>query len=159
MKTHKNDHLTLEVSCNHHFLRQTWVGIPSRENFQRGSLTTLKLVRQHRIKRWLIDLRPLRMFNPTDLHWFIRHWLPGATDTQQQSVFIGIVLTDLNQFGKLGADLLLRAAAIFNPQLSCRYFIDETEARQWLLPRPSSLPGFDPTISRPASQPRFRPLL
>jgi hypothetical protein len=43
------------------------------------------------------------------------------------------VLNEPNQFGKLGTDLMLRAAMKTNAALMSRYFLDEDTARQWLV--------------------------
>ncbi|WP_461043080.1 hypothetical protein [Spirosoma harenae] len=135
MKTYQNEHVRVEVDCSVHLLQQVWFDVPTSENFRDGSLATLALAKRHQVKRWLIDLRRLRLFNPIDLQWFIQHWLPqsNAGIGLSNRVCIAIVLTDLNQFGKLGSDLLLRAAGNLNSSLSSRYFIDGENARQWLL--------------------------
>lgn len=135
MKTYRNEHVWVEVDCSVHLLRQTWLGVPSSENFRDGSLAILALAKRHQVKRWQIDLRHLRLFNPVDLHWFIDHWLPqanaGAGLTPQAR--IAVVLNDPNQFGKLGADLILRASGQLNQALSSRYFVGTDDYHQWLL--------------------------
>lgn len=133
MKSYQNEHLTIIVECGVHLLQQQWVNIPSGESFRQGSQLTLSLARHHQIKRWLIDLRQLRMFNPTDIQWFIQHWLPKAVVLLQHNVRIAVVLNDANQFGKLGADLILRASTTLNDTLTSRYFTDTEEARLWLM--------------------------
>ncbi|GAB4025390.1 hypothetical protein [Spirosoma gilvum] len=135
MKTYQNEYVRVEVDCSVHLLQQTWFGVPDSEHFRDGSLAALALAKRHQVKRWLIDLRQLRMFNPVDLHWFIEHWLPqassGAGLTRQAR--IAIVLNDSNQFGKLGSDLILRASGRLNDSLSSRYFVGDEDTHQWLL--------------------------
>ncbi|MVM37299.1 hypothetical protein GO730_06025 [Spirosoma sp. HMF3257] len=125
MKTYQNEHVMVKVACSVHLLQQTWVGIPTSENFRDGSLAILALAKRHQIKRWWIDLRQLRLFNPIDLHWFIQHWLPQAYTGQllPQQARVAISLNDLNQFGKLGSDMLLRASGNLNESLTSRYFV------------------------------------
>ena len=135
MKTYQNEHVVVEVECSVHLLQQTWLGIPNSENFRDGSLAIMALAKRHQVKRWLIDLRQLRLFNPTDLRWFIKHWLPQASEGQSlpQQARVAITLNDPNQFGKLGSDLILRASGNLNDSLSSRYFVSNDEARHWLL--------------------------
>ncbi|MVM35198.1 hypothetical protein GO755_34560 [Spirosoma sp. HMF4905] len=138
MKTYQNEHVMVEVDCSIHLLQQTWVGLPSSESFRDGSLAILALAKRHQVKRWLIDLRQLRLFNPTDLHWFIQHWLPQANSGPilPQNARVAIVLNDLNQFGKLGSDMLLRASGSLNASLASRYFVGNEDPQQWLLINP-----------------------
>jgi hypothetical protein len=133
MKTFRNEHVTIVVEGGVHLLTQQWIGIPTQAHFQEGSLMTLKLGRRHQITRWLIDLSQLRLFNPTDLQWFTHNWLPKAVLYLPQNVRVAVVLNDLNQFSKLGADLMLRASINLNETLASRYFVSDEEARQWLL--------------------------
>ena len=133
MKTYRNEHITINVECSVHLLQQTWVGLPTSENFRDGSLATMALARRHQVKRWLIDLRQLRLFNPMDLHWFIQQWLPQANPGLLHQARVAVILNDLNQFSKLGADLILRASTTMNDALACRYFVDDEDCRQWLL--------------------------
>ncbi|MFD2934002.1 hypothetical protein [Spirosoma flavum] len=133
MKTYQNEHITVSVDCSVHLLQQTWTGLPTSENFRDGSLATMALAKRHQVKRWLIDLRQLRLFNPMDIHWFIRQWLPQANPGLLRQARIAIILNDLNQFSKLGADLILRASTTMNDGLTCRYFIDDNDSRQWVL--------------------------
>lgn len=128
----------VEVDCSIHLLQQTWVGLPTSENFRDGSLAILALAKRHQIKRWLIDLRQLRLFNPMDLHWFINHWLPQANSGMvlPQHARVAIILNDLNQFGKLGPDMILRASGALNQSLSSRYFVGDEDTRPWLLLNP-----------------------
>lgn len=93
---------------------------------------TLMLAEQHQIKRWLIDVRMLRMFNPTDLQWLIRQ-LPEARLLSTRDIRVAIILNDLHQFGKLGTDLVLQTCTSLNKSLSSRYFLDGEDAQQWLL--------------------------
>lgn len=138
MKTYRNEHVTVEVECSVHLLQQTWLGLPTSESFREGSLAILALAKRHQVKRWLIDLRALRMFNPVDLHWYIQHWLPQADlgPKLPRQARIAIILKDLNQFGKLGSDLILRASGSLNESLTSRYFVGDEDARQWLLIKP-----------------------
>ncbi|WP_338870719.1 hypothetical protein WBJ53_23500 [Spirosoma sp. SC4-14] len=133
MKTYQNEHLTILVDCGVHLLQQTWVGLPSSENFKNGSQMSFTLAQRHQIKRWLIDLQALRIFNPVDLHWFVQNWLPNATLSLPHAMRVAIVLSDQNQFAKLGADLILRASGSMNERLTSCYFTDTDSARQWLL--------------------------
>lgn len=133
MKTYQNEHLRIQVDCGIHLLQQTWVGVPNQANFRDGALATLALAKRHQVSRWVIDLRDLRLFNPIDLHWFIRQWLPQAHPGLPRRARVAIILTDLNQFSKVGADLILKASMSVNSSLSCRYFVDEETSRQWLL--------------------------
>ncbi|GAB3977521.1 hypothetical protein GCM10028806_39200 [Spirosoma terrae] len=133
MKSYQNEHVALTVDCSIHLLSQTWIGIPSSDNFQQGSRVSFVLAQRHQIKRWLIDLQDLRLFNPTDLQWFIHHWLPKAEQTLSHTSRIAIVLNDLNQFSKQGSDLIVRASMSINPLVMSRYCLSKKEARQWLL--------------------------
>ncbi|QDK79815.1 hypothetical protein EXU85_14825 [Spirosoma sp. KCTC 42546] len=135
MKTYQNEHVRVEVDCSIHLLQQTWSGLPSSENFRDGSLAIMALAKRHQVNRWLVDLRQLRLFNPVDLHWFIQHWLPQATaeHTMPQHARVAVILNDLNQFGKLGSDLLLRASGNQNGSMASRYFVGNEDAREWLL--------------------------
>lgn len=121
------------VDCGVHLIQQKWIGVPSSENFRNGCRISFTLARRHQIKRWLIDLQDLRIFNPVDLHWFMQTWLPQSATSLHRSVRIAIVLTDQNQFGKLGADLVLRASGNLNDTLASRYFTDADSAQQWLI--------------------------
>ncbi|MBD2753988.1 hypothetical protein [Spirosoma validum] len=133
MKTYQNEHVRVLVECNVHLLTQTWVGLPSSENFRDGTLATLALAKRHQIKRWQIDLRQLRLFNPVDLHWFMQHWLPQASQGLTRQPRIAIILTDVNQFGKLGSDLIIRASLAQNSELACRYFVGNDDVYAWLM--------------------------
>lgn len=133
MKTYQNEHVTVAVDCSVHLLQQTWVGLPSSESFRAGSQITLTMASRHQIKRWLIDLQQLRLFNPTDLQWFTQYWLPRATLFLPQDIRLAIVLNDLNQFGKQGADLILRASLPLNESLTSRYFVGNEGAIPWLM--------------------------
>ncbi|AUD02780.1 hypothetical protein [Spirosoma pollinicola] len=133
MKTYQNEHVMVNVECGIHLLQQTWTGIPTSENFRDGSLAIMALAKRHLIKRWSINLQQLRMFNPVDIHWFIQQWLPQSNPGLPQQVRVAVILTDLNQFSKLGADMVIRASTSLNEQCSSRYFIDDNESRQWLL--------------------------
>lgn len=133
MKTYQNVHVRVRVDCSVHLLQQTWIGLPTSENFRDGSLASMALAKRHQITRWLIDLRQLRLFNPVDLHWFIQQWLPQSRSGLPHKVRVAIVLTDLNQFSKMGSDLIIRALTSTNNALSCRYFIDDADASNWLL--------------------------
>ncbi|GAB3887191.1 hypothetical protein [Spirosoma agri] len=133
MKTYRNEHVTVFVDCGIHLIQQIWIDKPSSETFRNGSLAVMALARKHRPKRWLIDLQQLRLFNPTDIQWFINEWLPRATFYLPHNVRIAITVTDLNQFSKLGADLILRASGRMNEAQTSRYFVTNEEARQWLL--------------------------
>lgn len=82
--------------------------------------------------RWLIDQRQLRLFNPVDLHWFTQVWLAETLGRQTTNVQVAIVLTDLNQFSKLGSDLMLRVALTMNQALQSRYFTEVEAAYNWL---------------------------
>lgn len=93
----------------------------------------MRLAERHQLKRWLIDLRQLRLFNPLDLQWFAQEWLPEAALRLPESVRVAIILNGPHQFGKLGSDLMLRASLRINKALTSRYFLDEDEARQWLM--------------------------
>jgi hypothetical protein len=135
MKTYRNEHVTVIVDCGVHFIQQTWTGLPTSESFQNGTLAIMALARKHQPKRWLIDLQELRLFNPIDLQWFIQEWLPRATLYLPHNIRVAIILNDLNQFGKLGADMILRASARQNDALVSRYFVGNEEARQWLMLR------------------------
>lgn len=146
MEIYQNEHVTLTVACHIHLIGQTWVGVPSSESYRAGSLAALYLAEQHQLKRWLIDQRQLRMFRPKDLQWFIEEWLPLAVARLTDNVAVAIVLTDLNQFSKLGSDLVLRAALGLNPQLQSRYFTDMAEARTWLTARKSPV-GAKPSFT------------
>lgn len=137
MRKYQNEHTTVMVEGGVHLIRQTWTGLPSSENFRNGALTVLTFAKQHHVKRWLIDLRTLRLFNPTDLHWFVKNWLPEADRTLPKHGRVAILLNDYNQFGKLGADLILRAATTLNPTLTSRYFLGDKEARDWLIQLPA----------------------
>lgn len=128
----QNAHVTIDVVFSHHLLQQTWVGVPSSEAFRDGSLAIMALAKRHQIKRWLIDLRELRLFNPIDLHWYQQHWLPQAETSLTQQAQIAVVLKHEHQFAKMGADLILRAANARNPFISSRYFVDPQEAQLWL---------------------------
>lgn len=133
MKTYSNEHVMVTVDCGVHLLHQTWLGLPASRPFRDGCSASLTLAERHRVKRWLIDLRQLRIFNPVDLQWYVQRWLPQAMLRLPQSLTIAIVLSETNQFGKLGADLMLRSALKLNNALMSRYFLDEDAARQWLL--------------------------
>jgi len=133
MKTYQNEHVTVVTQCSVHLLQQTWIGLPTSENFRDGSLATIALAKRHQIKRWLIDLRQLRLFNPTDLHWFIQHCIPQSSSGLPQKARIAIVLTDLNQFSKLGSDLILKSLLMVNSELSCRYFLANDDTQPWLM--------------------------
>ena len=133
MKTYQNEHVTVVTECSVHLLQQTWVGIPSSENFRDGSLATIALARRHQIKRWRIDLRQLRVFNPVDLHWFIQHCLTPGNSGLPRKARIAIILNDLNQFGKMGSDLIIRAMMAENNDLACRYFLDNDDTQHWLM--------------------------
>ena len=133
MKTYQNEHVLVQVDCCVHLLQQTWKGIPSSENFRDASLASLALAKRHQIKRWQIDIQQLRLFNPIDLHWFMQHWLPQANSTLVQQARVAIILNDSNQFGKLGADLLIRASTAVNAGLDCRYFVGNEDSYQWLM--------------------------
>lgn len=133
MKTYQNEHVRVLVECSVHLIQQTWVGLPSSENFRDGSLATLALAKRHQVKRWQIDLRQLRLFNPTDLHWFMQHWLPQAGSGLAPNARIAIILNDVNQFGKLGADLIIRASMGINNALAYRYFTGSDDTYSWLM--------------------------
>lgn len=133
MKTYCNDHVTVTMDCSVHLLQQTWVGVPTSRHFREASWISIQLAQQHQAKRWLIDLRLLRQFSPIDLHWFVQEWLSDTVQHLPQSVYVAVILREPHQFGKLGADLLLRAAMRVNKALASRYFLDEDDARQWLL--------------------------
>lgn len=135
MKTYQNEHVWVEVDCSIHLLQQIWSGLPTSENFRDGSLAIMALAKRHQVNRWLVDLRQLRLFNPVDLHWFIQHWLPqaNAENNMPQQARIAVILNGMNQFGKLGSDLLLRASGVHNESLSSRYFVGNEDAREWLL--------------------------
>lgn len=133
MKTYQNEHLTVHLECSVHLLQQTWVGLPTSESFRDGAMISMALARRHQIKRWLIDMRQLRLFNPMDLHWFIQHWLPQATIRLTNDARIALLLNDLGQFSKVGSDLIIRASTQLNTELACRYFVDDPSSRYWLL--------------------------
>ena len=133
MKTYQNEHVTVLVECSVHLIQQTWTGLPSSENFRDGTLATLALAKRYRVKRWQIDLRQLRLFNPTDLHWFMQHWLPQASSGLSPDARVAVILGDMNQFGKLGSDLILRASTALNNELACRYFIGNDDTYPWLM--------------------------
>lgn len=133
MKTYQNEHVWVLVECNVHLLTQTWIGLPSSENFRDGTLATLALAKRHQVKRWQIDLRQLRLFNPTDLHWFVQHWLPQASQGLSRQARVAIIVSDFNQFGKLGSDLIIRASLALNHELTCRYFVDDDDVHAWLM--------------------------
>ncbi|MBO0952610.1 hypothetical protein [Fibrella forsythiae] len=138
MKTYRNEHAVILVDGGVHLIQQVWTGVPSSENFRDGSIASLTLAKRHHIKRWLVDLRTLRLFNPIDLQWFVKSWLPEAVHDLPQNGRVAILLNEYNQFGKLGADLLLRASTNQNPALSSRYFLSDQEARDWLLRAPEA---------------------
>lgn len=133
MKTYANEHVIVTVDGGVHLLRQTWVGLPTSRLFREGCLASLALAERHHVKRWLIDLRQLRIFNPVDLQWYVQRWLPEAMLRLPHNISIAIVLSETNQFGKLGADLMLRATLKMNNTLTSRYFLEEEAARQWLI--------------------------
>ncbi|GAB4025176.1 hypothetical protein [Spirosoma koreense] len=133
MKTYRNEHVQVRVECSIHLLEQSWVGLPSSDHFRDASLAILALAKRHQIKRWQVDLRQLRLFNPVDLHWFVQHWLPQASAGLTPTAQVAIILNDVNQFGKLGSDLIIRESMAVNPHLSCRYFTGQQEASRWLL--------------------------
>lgn len=93
MITYQNDHVSMRVEGGIHLLQQVWMGLPSTDNFTDGALTTLVLAKRHHIKRWLIDLRLLRLFNPTDVHWFVQRWLPRVPNDLPKDSRVAIVLT------------------------------------------------------------------
>ncbi|CCH53742.1 hypothetical protein BN8_02863 [Fibrisoma limi BUZ 3] len=138
MKMYQNDHVVVAVEYHAHLLQQVWQGLPSSENYREASLVSLQLAEKHHLSRWLIDQQQLRQFNPMDLQWFTQQWLPEAIYRLPARVRIAVVLTDLNQFNKLGSDLVLRAAFDMNPAIASRYFLDTASARAWLsTPHPS----------------------
>ena len=148
MKAYHNEHVTISVEYHIHLLCQTWTGVPTSESYREGGLMALQLADGHQLKRWLIDQRQLRMFKPKDLQWFIQEWLPQAASRLPDDIQIAIVLTDMNQFSKLGADLTLRAALAANPSLQSRYFTDTQAARDWLTTRkPTVSPHHAPAYS------------
>lgn len=136
MKTYQNDHVRITLNANVHLLRQTWIGLPSSANFRTGSEMTMQLAKQHQIKRWLIDLRLLRLFSPMDLNWFINGWMPENDFSLPNNSRVGVLLKTTNQFSRLGIDLLMRAVISQNPTVMSRYFNDEAEAVDWLLYTP-----------------------
>lgn len=133
MITYENEHASIQIDCSIHLLKQTWIGVPSSEHFRDSSLAALALAKRHQVKRWEIDLRQLRMFNPIDLLWFIQQWIPQASKTLTATARIAIVLNDANQFGRLGSDLLIKAFTAQNNLLSFRYFIGTTDTHFWLM--------------------------
>ncbi|CAA9308598.1 MAG: hypothetical protein AVDCRST_MAG56-6085 [uncultured Cytophagales bacterium] len=135
MKTYHNEHVTVVVEPHVHLLQQTWRGVPAREHYVDGQLAALQLAVQHQVKRWLVDQRDLVMYNPLDLQWAVGQWLPQAKAQLSRNTRVAIVLRDMNQFAKLGSDLLLRAALAASPLLESRYFLEAGAARAWLLAR------------------------
>ena len=140
MKTYQNEHVTVVVEPHVHLLQQIWHGVPAREHYVNGQLATLQLAGRHQVKRWLVDQRDLVMYNPLDLQWTVGQWLPQAKAQLSRKTRVAIVLRDMNQFAKLGSDLLLRAALAAAPLLESRYFLETEPARAWLLARSARTP-------------------
>ncbi len=135
MRAYHNEHITIFLERRIHLLHQVWTGIPTSENFYEAYTTSLNLAVHYQVKKWLIDQSGLAMFNPKDLQWWIQQWLPEAARHLSSKSKVAIIQQDLNQFGKLGSDRLLRAVFTLNPNLKSRYFLQEDEAREWLVPK------------------------
>ncbi|CAA9275661.1 MAG: hypothetical protein AVDCRST_MAG95-3009 [uncultured Adhaeribacter sp.] len=135
MKVYHNEQITIFLEKRIHLLHLVWTGIPTSENFYNAFIASLQVAVQHQVKKWLIDQRNLTMFNPKDLQWWIQQWLPEAARHLSSKSKIAIIQHDLNQFGKLGSDRLLRAVFALNANLKSRYFLQEDEAREWLVPK------------------------
>ena len=132
MNVYQNEHVTISVDCSMHLICQTWTGVPTSDSFRTGELMALQLAEDHHLKRWLIDQQQIRLIKPKDLQWFAQEWLPQAACRLPQGRQVAIVLTDLNQFCKVGCDLCLRAAFATNTGLQSRYFTDRQHAHNWL---------------------------
>jgi len=133
MNIYQNEHLTISLESHIHVIQQKWEGVPSSENFYKGCLISMNLAIKHQIRKWLLDQRELMMFNPKDLQWCTQKWLPELIRQLGANMKIAVVLQDMNQFGKLGSDILLRAGFAMNPYLESRYFLDNEEAKEWLI--------------------------
>ncbi|MFD2569154.1 hypothetical protein ACFSUS_00825 [Spirosoma soli] len=133
MKTYQNEHVTVTVEKGARLLRQTWVGLPTSGHYQRGSLMSVAFTKQYAVNRWLIDLRQLRIFNPIDIQWFVQQCLPALAGCWPKNTKIAVLLNNANQFAKLGTDIVLKAAMATNQTLASRYFLDNDDARYWLM--------------------------
>lgn len=133
MTTYQNEHVVVSVQPTIKLLSLTWLGLPTSENYQNGWLAALQFARQYTVKKWLIDQSLLKRFTIEDLQWNVKHYLPQAIQQLGGVGKVAVVLSGKNQFQKLGADLMLKAARILDPYGESKYFKEKEEARKWLI--------------------------
>ena len=133
MTSYQNEHVTVCFERPIQAIRQTWVGLPTSESYRNGWLASLQLAEQYHVKKWLVDQAFLKQFNGEDLVWSIQQGLPRAVALLGSGARVAVVLSRTSQFVKLGADILLQAAAKTDHYLESRYFFEPAEARKWLV--------------------------
>ena len=132
MVVYRNTSVVVKFEQDIHAICHTWSGYPTSEEYRNTFRRSLKAARKHHVNKWLIDQRALKRFQQEDLLWGIEQWMPQAVALLGTGAQIAIILSPTNQFGKLGADMSMKAIQEIDKTCRSRYFTTIYEAKNWI---------------------------
>lgn len=132
MVVYRNTSVVVQFEQDIRTICHTWNGYPGSEDYRTTFRRSLKIARKHRVNKWLIDQRALKRFKQEDLTWSIEQWVPQAVALLGTGAQIAIILSPTNQFGKLGADISLKAIHEIDETCRSQYFTTIYEAKTWI---------------------------
>lgn len=124
----ENDFVTVELANNSTTIIVTWKGfIPS--SYYRDALTkSLEIAKTHKIKKWISDIKLMKVIGTPDQEWAGTTWLLDAVSSgcyEKQAV---IMSEDI--FGKASANKIL--TTVQDKAIEIRNFVNLEDAKKWL---------------------------
>jgi hypothetical protein len=111
------------------FLRASWVAGQPLEQFGPALEALMRLSRERRVTRWLIDMHNIPPLGPAEQAWIAQEWFAGMARTPVQQLAL-VLPQDMHNY--LVATAPVHDASL-QPPFDLHFFADEASAFHWLL--------------------------
>ena len=122
------DYLKVTHDPDHKVLHLQWKRYASSEQFRDALNFALDRVKEFEITGWIGNLKNMEVIAPADADWSSNIWFPEIAKTGLKKMAI---VTSLDYFNNTVVKKIMEAAQSVIP-FETRYFVDISEAREWL---------------------------
>jgi hypothetical protein len=123
------EHLTIYFESEHNLIRLKWKKFFTSEQYREGLTTALESVNELHAHLFLANLKNMEAIAPGDEDWSIEEFYPRLGKTVLQKMAI---VTSLDFFNNTSVKRIVSHSQPF-VSFETRYFVDEKDAREWLL--------------------------
>jgi hypothetical protein len=123
------EYLSIQYISEQKLIYLVWKRFATSAQFREGLNFALETVKENGIELWLANLKLMEVIAPADEEWASHTWFPllGKSTIRKMAI-----VTSLDYFNNTSVKRIVSTAVpVLN--FETRYFIDVTDAREWLL--------------------------